>query len=188
MAKDKETGLTDKQKLFCHEYIIDLNATQACIRAGYSVNVASVQGSENLAKPNIQNYISELKEVRSKRCEITQDNVLKELAKIAFIEIDQFYNVNGQLKLPHELSDQAKASLSGIDIDEIWGYNPDTETREKIGETKKVKLHNKITSLELLGRHLGIFEKDNKQKSLDAAIIDWGNSTKASLPTAKTKE
>lgn len=163
--EEVKVKLTAKQKAFCEEYLIDLNATQAAIRAGYSVDSAKEIGCENLTKPNIQILISELKAVRSKRCEISQDNVLKELAKIGFADIRDFYNSNGQLKLPSDLSDQAAASLSGIDIDEIFGFNPESEQKEKIGETKKIKLHNKITALDLLGRHLGIFEKDNKQRS-----------------------
>lgn len=169
--EEGKVKLTAKQEAFCNEYLIDLNATQAAIRAGYSIDTASEMGYENLGKPHLQSLISELKAIRSKRCEISQDNVLKELAKIGFSDIRDFYNGNGQLKLPHDMSDQAAACLSGIDVDEIFGFNPESEQREKIGETKKIKLHNKITALDLLGRHLGIFEKDNKQKSVEGLIL-----------------
>ena len=71
--------LTDKQEMFCKEYLIDLNATQAAIRAGYSKKTAHSIANENLIKPYIQNRISELKEKRSKRVEVDSDYVLKEL-------------------------------------------------------------------------------------------------------------
>lgn len=167
MAKDKETGLTDKQKQFCHEYLIDLNATQSCIRAGYSEDTASEMGYENLGKPQIQNYIAELKAIRAKRCEITQDNVLKEYAKIAFSDIRHFYDAEGNLRKPHQLDDNAAAGLSSVDVDEIKEYDREKGQNNVIGVTKKIKLYNKISALDSLGKHLGLFEKDNNQRKME---------------------
>ncbi len=164
MAKDKETGLTDKQKQFCHEYIIDLNATQAAIRAGYAENSANEQGSQILVNLSIQKYISELKALRSERCQITQDEVLNELRKIALSDIRNYYNELGQILSPHELSDKAAASIQGIDVDEIKEYDRDQGQMKVIGVSKKIRLHDKIKALDLLGRHLGVFEKDNSQR------------------------
>ena len=79
--------LTAKQERFCTEYIIDLNATQAAIRAGYSSKTANRIASENLSKPDIQRKIQELQQERAERTEITQDRVLKELAGIGFAPI-----------------------------------------------------------------------------------------------------
>ena len=79
--------LTAKQERICTEYIIDLNATQAAIRAGYSVKTANRIASENLSKPDIQRKIQELQQERAERTEITQDRVLKELAGIGFAPI-----------------------------------------------------------------------------------------------------
>lgn len=79
--------LTAKQERFCTEYIIDLNATQAAIRAGYSVKTANRIASENLSKLDIQRKIQELQQERAERTEITQDRVLKELAGIGFAPI-----------------------------------------------------------------------------------------------------
>lgn len=79
--------LTVKQERFCTEYIIDLNATQAAIRAGYSKKTANRIASENLSKPDIQRKIQELQQERAERTEITQDRVLKELAGIGFAPI-----------------------------------------------------------------------------------------------------
>lgn len=79
--------LTAKQEIFCREYIIDLNATQAAIRAGYSKKTANRIASENLSKLDIQKKIQELQQERAERTEITQDKVLKELAGIGFAPI-----------------------------------------------------------------------------------------------------
>lgn len=79
--------LTDKQVRFCEEYLIDLNATQAAIRAGYSEKTAREQAAQNLSKLNIQEKIAELKAERSKRTEITQDSVIQELAAVARAEV-----------------------------------------------------------------------------------------------------
>lgn len=163
--EEGKVKLTAKQELFCNEYLIDLNAAQAAIRAGYSVDTAKQMGCENLAKPYLNEYISELKAIRLKKCEISQENVLKELAKIGFADIRNFYNHEGNLRKPHELDDNSAAALASIDVDEIKEYNRDTGTRDVVGITKKIKLHSKTTALDLLGRHLGIFEKDNKQRS-----------------------
>src|SRR3546814_8117 len=80
-------ALTDKQRRFVEEYLVDLNATQAAIRAGYSKKTAASIGEENLRKPDIAKAIQEAQAARSKRTEITQDQVLKELAKIGFADI-----------------------------------------------------------------------------------------------------
>ena len=74
--------LTAKQELFCQEYLIDLNATQAAIRAGYSANSAAVIACENLIKPNIQDRIAELKLERSKNTKIDAEWVLRSAKKV----------------------------------------------------------------------------------------------------------
>lgn len=79
--------LTEKQKRFCEEYLIDLNATQSYLRAGYkakSNEIARVESHKLLTKPNIQQYIEELREEQSKRTEITADKVLEELGSVGF--------------------------------------------------------------------------------------------------------
>ena len=76
--------LNTKQKRFCEEILVDNNATQAAIRAGYSQRSASSIGNENLKKPKIQKYISELKEARKLRTQVTADRILQELATMAF--------------------------------------------------------------------------------------------------------
>lgn len=85
--------LTAKQQRFCDEYLIDLNATQAAIRAGYSKKTANEQGARLLVNVSIQKKIFELQKEREKRTEITQDSVLHELALIAFAKASDYARV-----------------------------------------------------------------------------------------------
>lgn len=82
--------LTEKQKRFCDEYLIDLNATQAAIRAGYSARTANEQGARLLANVSVQEYIARKMAERSRRTGVNQDRVVLELAKIAFVKIPRF--------------------------------------------------------------------------------------------------
>lgn len=160
--------LTDKQKKFCEEYLIDLNATQAAIRAGYSEDSAAVIGCENLIKPNIQEYIQKKQKALSEKTGITHEMLLAEYAKIAFIDIREYYDQNGNLLMPHELSDKAAAALAGIDIDEIYEFI--NGSKQKIGETKKIKLQSKLSALDSIGKHLGFFAVDNSQKAVNVSM------------------
>ena len=87
--------LTDKQQMFCKEYLIDLNATQACIRAGYSEKTANRIASENLSKLVIQEEISRLKLEREKRVKLTADKVLNDIERVRQLsEGKEQYNIS----------------------------------------------------------------------------------------------
>ena len=94
----KKAKLTEKQQRFVDEYLIDLNATQAAIRAGYSVKTANEQGSQNLAKLSIQQAIAEQMAERSKRTGVNQDRVVLELARIAFVKMTDLVDSHGRIK------------------------------------------------------------------------------------------
>ena len=150
--------MTDAQKRFCDEYLIDLNATRA-YKVAYkrckSDLTARTNGSKLLTNTNIQEYISKKQKQIEKRTEVTQDMVIKELAKIAFLDIRKLYTDNGQLKNVADLDSDTAGAISSLEtLEEYDGYGDD---REKIGDTQKVKLLDKTKALELLGRHLGIF-------------------------------
>ena len=91
-------ALTDKQEMFCREYLIDLNATQAAIRAGYSEKTANEQGAQNLAKLSIQSRISELKAERNDRIDIDADYVLRRLFEIDQMDVLDILRDDGTLK------------------------------------------------------------------------------------------
>ena len=152
MSKEKHTqSLTPKQEMFCQEYIIDFNGTRAAIAAGYSEKTATVTANETLRKPYIATRLQELMKAREERTEITQDMVVKELAKVAFINADQFYHDNGDVKYLSEMDTNTRAALSGYSIKTI---NIGDGMVEHIPVHKT---HDKMKALELLGKHLGIF-------------------------------
>lgn len=156
-------ALNDKQKRFAEEYIIDLNATQAAIRADYSEKTAYSQGQRLLKKVEIQAEVQRLMEERSKRTEISADRVVAEIAKHAFLNPKAFFNDDGSLKNIHDVPDEAVVALTGLDVfEEFEGFGDD---RELIGYTKKLKFTDKLKALGQLGEHLGIFgkkEEDNQ--------------------------
>lgn len=168
--------MTDAQKRFCDEYLIDLNATRA-YKVAYSRckkdETANVNGSKLLRNTKVQEYIAERMKEREQRTEITQDMVIKELAKIAFLDIRKLYTENGQLKNIADIDSDTAGAISQLEtLEEYEGYGDD---REKIGDTQKVKLLDKTKALELLGRHLGIFndkidvnvkEKEEKKNAI----------------------
>lgn len=141
-------ALRDKQAVFVREYLVDLNATAAAKRAGYSEKTAHVIGQENLRKPAIKEAISEAMKARSDRTEITADRVLLELGRLAFLDIRKAFNADGSLKPIHELDDDTAAAIAGIEVSETHGGD------SAAGTLKKIKLSDKRASLELCGRHL----------------------------------
>lgn len=156
--------LTDKQEQFCREYIIDLNATQAAIRAGYSEKTAQVIGAENLSKPIIQTFIQELMNKRIESNEIDADYVLKRLKEID--ELDIIDIMQDDLSGFRPLSEWPKSwrtSISGIDLHTI--VSNDGEPIESL--VKKIKWPDKTKNLELIGRHTKVkaWDKDEVKES-----------------------
>lgn len=140
--------MTEKQKIFADEYLIDLNATRAYRVAYPSVKkeAAAVNGSKLLRNTKVAAYIQERMQERQKRTEITQDRVLQELAAIAFAKATDYAEIKNEcvrIKDTAELDEQQVRALAGIE-------------EGKFGI--KVKLNDKEKALELLGRHLGMFK------------------------------
>lgn len=179
MGKGETNGrkfLNPKQRRFCEEYLIDLNGQQAATRAGYSEKTARVIASELLTKPNILSYIQGLKDRRSERTEITADMVIKELAKIGFSNIQDFIEAENSIKDISTIETPKAAAVSAIETSES------TSKDGTVTVNTKFKLHDKVSSLEKLGRHLGVFEKDNAQQKQDIVIkqnvIELSDGTK----------
>ncbi|WP_063655470.1 terminase small subunit [Candidatus Arsenophonus triatominarum] len=141
--------LTDKQEAFCREYLIDLNATQAAIRAGYSEKTAKEIAFENLTKPHIQKRIQVLMEARKNRIEVNADYVLKRLVDIDQMDVLDILNESGDLKPIKEWPKVWRTTLSGLDIAAIR-----LEGAEAL--LKKIKWPDKIKNLELLGKHIAV--------------------------------
>lgn len=138
----KKAKLTEKQQRFVDEYLIDLNATQAAIRAGYSVKTANEQGSQNLAKLSIQQAIAKQMAERSKRTGINQDRVVLELAKIALVKMTDIVDSQGRIK-----SDASPDDLACIESVKYKESESDTGSSVE----REVKIASKLKALELLG-------------------------------------
>lgn len=162
--------LTDKQMIFVNEYLVDLNATRAYKAAYPKVKkdeVANAAGSRMLRNVKVKEYIDKRMADREKRTEITQDNVLKELAAIAFANGSDFSKIvsktytlpSGDIALDEEGNPRKYQTVEFINTDKL------TEDKKKaiagIKEGKngiEIKLNDKVRALELLGKHLGMFK------------------------------
>lgn len=161
--------MTDQRKRFADRYFETLNGTQSAIYAGYSELSAKSQASQLLSDPEIEEYISKLREVESAKSGINRQRVLDEYAKIAFFDIREVYDVDGGLIHVKQMDDNAAGAIASIKTTEEWGE--DDEGRKTItGAIKEVKVFDKIRALQDLGKHLGLFEKDNDQKKNQASV------------------
>lgn len=145
MADDR---LTPKQRCFVEEYLIDFNATQAAIRAGYSEDSARTTGPENLLKPVVQEAIGKAIARRSKRTEVTADRVVRELARIAFLDARKVMEWGPQgvkFRPSEELDDDDAACIVEA-----------SETITEAGGTIRVKMADKMAALNLLAKHTGV--------------------------------
>lgn len=142
-------ALTKKQKLFIEEYLIDLNATQAAIRAGYSPSNADKIGSELLGKTRVSDAIKAAMAERSRRTGINADRILIELAKIALLNPANVVNLDEATvrddALPEDL-----AAVASIKVKRF-------PTKDGEGIEREIKFYDKSKALELAGKHLGMF-------------------------------
>lgn len=159
--------LTAKQKRFCDEYLIDLNATQAAIRAGYSPKTACEQASRLLANVKVQDEIAIEMAERSKRTGINQDRVLMEIAKMAFVNIDDVIDLD-TAKVKRTATKEDLACIQSVKIKPT-----------EFGTEREIKLCDKKSNLELLGKHLGMFkDKVELEADMDLNInIDYGDGS-----------
>lgn len=174
--------LTEKQKRFVDEYLIDLNATQAAIRAGYSEKTANRIAEQNLSKPAIQEYLQGRMKDREKRTEIKQDEVLQELAKIGFSNIKdflEFKTAKGVVGYDKETGEEIidwRVNLAVKDSAEIDGSLIAEISISKDG-TFKFKLHDKMSALDKIGRHLGMFKDKMELTGKDGGAIEMIDKT-----------
>lgn len=161
----KDLGMNLREDRFCHEFIIDLNGTKAAIRAKYSEKTARIKASQLLAKANVRAKIRELMKKREKRTEITQDKVLRELACLGFSNIKDYIakDASGEgfivFKNMDKISKKKARAIESIKVCLKEG---------KI----EFKLHSKTRSLDMIGKHLGMFiEKVEHSGKLDYAVF-----------------
>lgn len=140
--------MNKKHELFVDEYLIDLNATQAAIRTGYSAKTAEQIGYQLLQKTSVQQAIAKAMAERSKRTGVNQDRVVLELAKLAFIKMTDVVDAQGKIR--EDATDDDKACIESIKY-----KRSDTDMGTSI--EREVKVGSKIKALELLGKHLGMW-------------------------------
>src|SRR5476651_331230 len=142
--------LTHQQQRFCDLYLTHFNAFKAAVECGYSENTS--RKGALLHVPKIQRYLKEAMNRRSQRLEITHDMILRELSKIAFSNMGNYYDEYACLKRMNELTVEEKAAISYYDIVEIQdgeGY--------RVGTQSRIKLHNKMSALDKIARHLDFY-------------------------------
>lgn len=144
--------MTPKQARFVQEYLVDLNATQAAVRAGYSKRTAVKIGSENLLKPDITREIKKAMDERAERTGVSAERVLHEIARIAFLDIRKAFNADGSMKPLDQLDDDTAAAIAGLEVPEEL----DEDGEVVRARLKKLKLSDKLGALTLLARHLGM--------------------------------
>ncbi|WP_241591390.1 terminase small subunit [Rosenbergiella epipactidis] len=159
-------ALTDKQEMFCREYLIDLNATQAAIRAGYSDKTANRIAAQLLSKLDIQNRIAELKAQRNDEVGINSAYVLRRLVEIDQMDVLDILTDSGDLKPIREWPLCWRTTLSGLDIQAICGEEGTAAIM------KKIKWPDKVKNLELLGKHIDVnaFKENIDHKSSDGSM------------------
>lgn len=166
--------MTARQRLFCDEYLIDLNATQAAIRAGYSEKYAHTNAAKLLQNTTIQEFIEKRKKDRIKRIEITQDAVLQEIALVAFavttdyikvVEREATVEIDGKM-IP--VLDADGNPVKYRTVEPVLTEELTEDQKKALSIVKKgrdgfdIKTHDKMKALEMLGKHLGLFDKNNE--------------------------
>ena len=156
--------LSEQRQRFVDEYLIDLNGTQAAIRAGYSVKTAQEQASRLLSNVMVQQAIAKRMAERSKRTGINQDRVVLELAKIAFVKMTDIVDDHGRIK--GTATDDDLACIESIKYKES-----DNEFGGSV--EREVKIGSKLKALELLGKHLGMWN-DKVDLNITTPIVISG--------------
>lgn len=157
--------LTARQKKFCDEYLIDLNATQAAIRAGYSPNSAGAIGGENLEKPEIRARIDAALAEQSRRTGVTADRVVRELARVAFVNAEDVIDFD-TATIKNGSSRDDTAAIASVKVKTI-------PTTDGEGIEREIRLADKLKALELLGKRFGMFTDNvNVSGDIGVTIVD----------------
>ena len=158
-------GLSPKQQRFVEEYLIDLNATQAAIRAGYSAKTAHVQASQHLRKLKIQDAIAVRQVALADANAVTPSRVIEELAHVGFADMTHYmrWGPDGvRLHASEDLTPAQRRVVAEI-----------SETTTEHGGTIRLKLHNKLTALEKLGERLGLWKTAQGDVTVNHYVLTW---------------
>ena len=162
--------LTPRQSMFVKEYLVDLNGTQAAIRAGYSPRTANEQAARLLANVNISDAVAAGMAKRAAKVEINADYVLARLAEIDRMDVLDIMNDDMALKPVSAWPSSWRRYLSGFDVAEM------KDGQDAIGVLKKIKWPDKVKNLELLGKHIGVgaFSEKVQLSGPDSGPVQFG--------------
>jgi phage terminase small subunit len=181
-------GLNAKQRRFCLEYVVDLNATQAAIRAGYSPRTAGVIGHKLLKNAKVEHEIAQKQQEIAGKTGINAERVLQEYGKIAFLSVKKLFDSEGNLLQVPDMPDEVADAIAGLDVSHRRTITDDGDPT--VDEIRKVKLGDKLGALNSLAKHLGMFEKDNSQRrpsleeaftALEAAAPELAKAVRSAL-------
>jgi len=168
--------LTNKERIFCHQYIIDWNGARAARQAGYSEHTAKQIATENLSKPYLKAYIASIRDNLEEEAGISKLMIIKEHQKLAFNSIAHLHNTWIERKEFESLTDDQKTCIASIDTKTIR-KNKGTKKKPKTVHVEfvKVKLYDKQKSLEALSKLMGYNDanKINLSGSVNIPVIDW---------------
>lgn len=149
-------GVSEKAKKFVQEYMKDLNATQAAIRAGYAAASAGVAGARLLKSASVKTLVEKAMKERGERMQITADAVLERLWQIANSDLAKAFDSKGNLLPIHEMPQEARAAIASLDTEEL--FEGQGEERQVKGLSRRAKQWDKVKALELVGKHLGMWK------------------------------
>jgi len=192
MERKQDARLTPQQELFVLEYMIDLNATQAAIRAGYPPTTATNTAAKMMKRGLVKDAVARAMAARSRRTGVTADRVIREAAKVAFGDPRVLFREYGALRAPTEYDEDDAAMIEGIKTRRIVEVGADGEMVPV--EIQEVKLASKMGALTLLAKHLGLLtdKLDVNVNSiavrLDEAFKRMGMAPKGQIIDAEVDE
>jgi hypothetical protein len=160
--------LTPKQRKFCDEYLIDMNASRAALRAGYSASTAL--NGQLMAMSKIKLYLQQRTEEIAQKVQVTPDMVMRELCKIAFGNMGNYFLPDGRMKAMHELSDDEKAALWSISVN-------DDGSGSSVTATTKFRMYNKLSALDKIAKHLNFYKPEEKKPEIRYVYLDKADMT-----------
>lgn len=144
---------TNRQRRFVDEYLVDLNATQAALRAGYGAKKAWLMGHNNLKHPIVGPLIEEAMRARSVATGITAEVVLRELLYMARLDPLAIFNEDGTMRPIAQIPEEARRAIAAFDASQVDGGDENAP----LVITRKIRFHDKTRALELLGKHLRLW-------------------------------
>ena len=160
--------MSPKRERFVEEYLKDMNATQAAIRAGYSAKTADTAGPRLLKQPEIAAELRARREKISAKSDLTVEFLDLKLRRLLDFDPRTLMNDNGELKPPSEWDDAAAQAIAGLDVEEL--FDGRGEDRTQIGNVRKVKIADRIKPIELGYKRLGVL-RDNVAMNVGALTI-----------------